>query len=508
MDAPPFVVANSMREVQPEINLLVSPIEGQLVYHGAARHAAVGVPAGGRIVSQQTRRTSTTRPRPSTRSATRSRQQAKQAKHNRAKVGSGRPSALLYTYGPGAIMDLPQFTIMPTGLDDWDRIWRAATATRRRSTRPGCARWSGCTCARPDASSGRTPGSRSGSASPARAMTSACPPGCSRSGCAAPAATCSACCPSSATPTPTRSAPTWPASSTSGAPGGRGGTHKAASRTAVPARYLLACVDGPPGRVPLRPVGAPRPAVREGRVPRAADDRPDRGQGRVGDDPLRVVRAAAADERGAGRGGRGQAAQVPGPPPAPGRVRAERLRPDTKLMLVGASNLWFPATHSIIVMPESAEEKASDLADQIRIATRASGSPRTRRPGDAARRARRQGQRGTGSCPTTSCARLVAEALAPPPTPRSRQERLKSWDPVDLLVPEWRYLQRDPLGEHARGCGQRPDAVQAAPRRRSCGRRSPGCSRWSGCARSTRSSASPGSTPSTGSATCPGGWSR
>lgn len=31
-DAPPFVVANSMREVQPEINLLVSPIEERLVY--------------------------------------------------------------------------------------------------------------------------------------------------------------------------------------------------------------------------------------------------------------------------------------------------------------------------------------------------------------------------------------------------------------------------------------------------------------------------------------------
>ena len=47
----------------------------------------------------------------------------KSVKHNRAKVGSSRPSTLLYTYGPGAIMDLPQFTIMPTGLDDWDRIW-------------------------------------------------------------------------------------------------------------------------------------------------------------------------------------------------------------------------------------------------------------------------------------------------------------------------------------------------------------------------------------------------
>ncbi|MFB7510439.1 hypothetical protein ACFC0P_44930, partial [Streptomyces broussonetiae] len=48
----------------------------------------------------------------------------KATKHNRAKVGSARPSSLLYTYGPGAIMDLPQFTIMPTGLDEWDRIWQ------------------------------------------------------------------------------------------------------------------------------------------------------------------------------------------------------------------------------------------------------------------------------------------------------------------------------------------------------------------------------------------------
>ena len=31
---------------------------------------------------------------------------------------------------------------------------------------------------------------------------------------------------------------------------------------------------------------------------------------------------------------------------------------ETKLMLIGASNLWFPSTLSIIVMPESAEEKA------------------------------------------------------------------------------------------------------------------------------------------------------
>ena len=43
---------------------------------------------------------------------------------NRAKVGSARPSSLLYTYGPGAIMDLPGFAVMPAGLDDWEPIWK------------------------------------------------------------------------------------------------------------------------------------------------------------------------------------------------------------------------------------------------------------------------------------------------------------------------------------------------------------------------------------------------
>ena len=35
---------------------------------------------------------------------------------------------------------------------------------------------------------------------------------------------------------------------------------------------------------------------------------------------------------------------------------------------------------------------------------------------------------------------VVTAALAPPPTPDEQEERLRTWDPVDLLVPEWRYL--------------------------------------------------------------------
>lgn len=42
---------------------------------------------------------------------------------NRARVGSIRPSAMLYTNGIGATIDLPHLAVMPHGLESWDRIY-------------------------------------------------------------------------------------------------------------------------------------------------------------------------------------------------------------------------------------------------------------------------------------------------------------------------------------------------------------------------------------------------
>ncbi|MED5801242.1 DUF1998 domain-containing protein [Gordonia sp. Z-3] len=42
---------------------------------------------------------------------------------NRSKVGSLRPSALLYTSGIGATVDLPHLSVMPHGLDAWQRYY-------------------------------------------------------------------------------------------------------------------------------------------------------------------------------------------------------------------------------------------------------------------------------------------------------------------------------------------------------------------------------------------------
>ena len=38
-------------------------------------------------------------------------------------------------------------------------------------------------------------------------------------------------------------------------------------------------------------------------------------------------------------------------------------------------------------------------------------------------------------------------ALQPPPSEEEQEEKLRDWDPVDLLVPEWRYLLKDPIGD-------------------------------------------------------------
>lgn len=43
---------------------------------------------------------------------------------NRARVGSLRPSAMLYTSGIGSTVDLPHLSVMPHGLDAWEPVYR------------------------------------------------------------------------------------------------------------------------------------------------------------------------------------------------------------------------------------------------------------------------------------------------------------------------------------------------------------------------------------------------
>lgn len=365
-------------------------------------------------------------------------------KHNRAKVGSGRPSSLLYTYGPGAIMDLPQFTIMPSGLDDWDRIWRRRDgipqirAPRLREAVRLLLR-SPDVQLRPFPWQAKkmvlsTEGNDLGV--PARAFPQwlRCT-GCDMLGNLAqfdyrnthPYRTDLAC---------------FEHAKCSGRAGDK--TRGTSRRTAVPARYLLACVDGHLDEFPYelwvhhgRPCEkAEFPALRM--IDRTA------GKGASA-----MIRCESCGLRRGMNEAQGEAAltKLPrcrGRHPHLDAFEPGGCRNETKLMLVGASNLWFPATHSIIVMPESPEERKNDLADQIRLAL---GEKLAKYRDDLETlRDVLDGKVDVADVPDSALAEAVASAGAPPASDAEQEERVRTWDPVDLLVPEWLYLQQDVPG--------------------------------------------------------------
>lgn len=371
-------------------------------------------------------------------------QEAKRAgKHNRARVGSGRPSSLLYTYGPGSIMDLPQFTIMPTGLDDWDRIWHrwdgqpptihaprlrqvVAKMLRSRDLQLRPHPWL------PKRGSFTTDGAELGV--PARVF----PQWLRCTGCdlLAPLSQ------FDYTNThPYRSDlarfehTRCPGRSGSGARG-RG------RRSAVPARYLLACVDGHLDEFPYREWvhrGQPCPQAQSPTLTMA-----DRTGGRGA---TASIRCAACGQRRSMAEAQGEAGKAKLP-----RCRGRHPHLDafaeggcdnqTRLILVGASNLWFAATHSIVVMPESAEERTTGLADRIR-ATLGDKLDKYRDNLEFLRDLLEARVDVTG-LDDTELAAAVAQACAPADSPEQQAAWLRQWDPVELLVPEWRYLLVEP----------------------------------------------------------------
>jgi hypothetical protein len=368
----------------------------------------------------------------------------KQAKHNRAKVGSSRPSSLLYTYGPGAIMDLPQFTIMPTGLDDWDRIWRRRDsdppeihaprlrqAVRTHMRAPNVQLrpfpW------QPKRNTFSNEGNDLGV--PARVFPQwlRCT-GCDRLG---PV--------SNFTYVNTHPYRTDLARFEHAKCPGRGGAGKAA-RPAVPARYLLACVMGHLDEFPYDLW------VHRGQKCEKAEfpilKMIDRTAGKGASAMIRCASCGLQRPMNEAQGAAG-ALKLPkcrGRHPHLDAFDRDGCGADTKLMLIGASNLWFPSTLSIIVMPETTAEKAEDLADKIRVGL---GDDLAEYAGNLKflRTLLKTAKVDVTSVSDAELSALVATALEPTPSEEEQEEKLATWDPVDLLVPEWRYLQDDPLGD-------------------------------------------------------------
>ena len=383
-----------------------------------------------------------------------------QRARNFAKVGSARPSTLLYTYGPGAIMDLPHFTIMPTGLNDWDRIWKRRgpgaspaihaprlletiqlmldprvselrpyphqdkeTSFSRQGSDLGVParifpQWMRCTGCDKLAPLGDFVGAAGEGYTnvkrhrPDEAVVEhvGCP-GRPKRGAAA------------------------------GAKGGR-----VRHAPCVPARYLLACPMGHLDEFPYdwwvhqggHCTEASRPALTMS----------DRGSTRGASAIIRCesCHASRPMNQAQGEAGRSRLPQCRGRFPHLDVFTTKGCDQEVRLMLVGASNLWFPATQSIIDMPRLDPQEI--LKDRANALAAAIGEDL----GELATNTRflRMAMKGHPELgelldlDDEELDAVVSRALAPAEHEEAMSARRAAWSPTDLLVPEWRYLFKEP----------------------------------------------------------------
>ncbi len=384
-------------------------------------------------------------------------------KRNRAKVGSARPTSLLYTYGPGAIMDLPQFTVMPAGLDDWERIYARRDTTKTvhaprlletvrtilgyqvRELRP--FPWA------PKRSFASKDSDDLGV--PARVF----PQWLRCTGCDLLAPI------SRYAYTNTHPYRTDEARFEHvGCPGRgrhRAGGKSAARRPARPARYLLVCAAGHLDEFPYawwvhrgeRCEKGDPPTLRM--IDRA-----------VGKGASATIECAACGARRPMNEAQGEAA-VGKLPKCRGRhPHLDAFEPGcalpARLMLVGASNLWFATTQSIVVMPAQPAEQVADRADRLVAAVEHDDLIGNRSDMATLRKLLKYAKSDLAELNDADLSAVVAQALAPPPDEAERLEQLQRFDRTDLLVPEWLYLQRDPSGPHH----DDPSGLMLSPRAR------------------------------------------
>lgn len=367
---------------------------------------------------------------------------------NRAKVGSARPSSLLYTYGPGAIMDLPGFSVMPAGLDDWEPIWKrrphVPTITEPRlldvvrlhlgpqvdALRP--YPW------QPKQGSFSQEGADLGI--PARVFPQwfRCT-GCDYLG-----------------PLPrftyTNSHPFRPdlAQFThKNCPGrGRpraGSTPKKRESPAVPAQHLLTCTNGHLDEFPYalwvhRGTKCPKAELPDLKMRDA----------NVGKSVGSTIECASCRATRSMAEAQGALGRDKLPPKCRGRHphlnafdRDCSARP--ALIMMGASNLWFASTQSIIVMPRTESEETDALANRLRAELGVDQVKQFAGQLDFIRALAKARHIDLAGVSDDDLAAAVAEVLTPPDSEEERQEKLAAWDPVELLVPEWRYLQKPAL---------------------------------------------------------------
>lgn len=363
---------------------------------------------------------------------------------NRAKVGSARPSSLLYTYGPGAIMDLPNFSIMPAGLGDWEPIWK------RRGHIPTISEPRLLNVVRlhlgPQVEElrkypwqpKRTGMSNEGSdlGIPARVFPQwfRCT-GCDYLG-----------------PLPrfsyTNTHPFRPdlAQFTHKSCPGRGGkSNKKSGSPAVPAQHLLTCTNGHLDEFPYSLWVHRGTKCSKAELPdlKMRDANVGKSVGSI------IACASCGQSRGMAEA-QGSVGREKLPRQCRGRhphLNAFDSACDARptLIMMGASNLWFASTQSIIVMPRTEAEEKEALADQLRVKLGVEQVKQFGHQIEVIKALADAKEIDLEGLTDSDIAAAVADVLAPGESEEDWQKKRADWDPVDLLVPEWRYLQKPTL---------------------------------------------------------------
>ncbi|GAA3539005.1 DUF1998 domain-containing protein [Nocardioides daeguensis] len=363
---------------------------------------------------------------------------------NRAKVGSARPSSLLYTYGPGAIMDLPSFSIMPAGLDDWETIWK------RRDHVPSILEPRLLNVVRlhlgpqvdalrpfpwqPKRMGMSSEGSDLGIPSRVFPQWFRCT-GCDYLG-----------------PLPrfhyTNTHPFRPdlAQFThKNCPGRGGNSNKKSGSPAVPAQHLLTCTNGHLDEFPYSLW-----VHRGKKCPKAELPDLKMRDANVGKSVGSIIACASCGQTRGMAEAQGSIGRDKLPQKCRGRhphLNAFDNGCDARpaLIMMGASNLWFASTQSIIVMPRTDAEEKEALADRLRVEL---GVEQVKQFGtqiDVIKALAGAKNIDLNDLSDDDIVAAIADVLAPEDSEEVRQEKLAAWDPVDLLVPEWRYLQKPSL---------------------------------------------------------------
>ena len=380
----------------------------------------------------------------------------RQATKNFARVGSQRPSSLLYTYGPGAIIDLPNFCVMTSGYAALERIYqrRAAPPTVSAPRLLDTVRsWLGPQVRElreypwaPTASYGSTEGDDLG------VQTIVFPQWMRCTGCDKLAPVASWQYRNDIPRRPDRARFTHE-QCTGRAPGGGTGRRKPTPQPVVTARYLLACTGGHLDEFPYEWW------VHEGARCTVARDAPVLGlRDLASGGGNAVVQCHSCGRSRTMAPARGEQATANLPRCRGRHPHLDGFDPDcalpVSLMLVGASNLWFPAVTSVIVMPSEMEQIRHD-EDERRVADAFEGDPDELTDYLDQPRFLRRALRevidveGRSEDELTALARRAMALLAGEPSEEAAKDVAAepAWDPVALLCPEWEWLQREPAGE-------------------------------------------------------------